>query len=116
MDVVIYRKPGKAPRTTKAAKAECLEALEYIARVRRPSVEELFVSGAFFDLPELSPKCIDNRGHRLMRHRADGFVVPADSLGRKGTADRAAAQSLLLWIKQNLGAYVGADSVSVVVQ
>ena len=114
--VVIYRKAGKAPRTSKAVKAEAAEALEFLCRVRRPEVEELFIEGGFWSLPELSTKCVDNRGHRLMKHSHDGWVVPASSLGRAGTVSKASAQSLLLWVKQNLGAWVDSDSVSIVVE
>ena len=86
------------------------------ARVQRPSLLEFFLSGAFTKLPGLAPSVIDNRPRRVTEHADDGWEVPADSLGRKGVADASQAQSILLWIKKNLGDVIDADEVSVVVE
>lgn len=122
--VVIYRKDVAGPKyntenydkaPNKAQKAEAADHLEYIARVRRPELEA-FLTDGFYSLTPIAPKTIDNKGERMMRHRNDGWIVPVGSLGRKGTADRSAAQSVLLWIKQNMGHVVNPDQVSIVVQ
>lgn len=116
--LVLYRKAtGRKVRKLSKADASALaERLELLARVKRPSLVAFFLSGEFNSLPALSTRCIDNRGHRLMEHRNDGWVIPDDSLGRSGTADRAQAQSIILWIKGNLSDVVDPDSVSIVVQ
>ena len=124
MNVVIYRKDVAGPKynretftkaPTKAQKDEGDRALDLIARVRRPELEA-FLRTDFYGLPALSPKVIDNRGLRLLKHADDGWAVPVGSLGRAGRADRAAAQSILLWIKQNMSHVVNPEHVSVVVQ
>lgn len=124
MNIVIYRKDVAGPKynrdkfdkaPTKADKAEADEALEFLVRVRRPELEDFLRTG-FYALPALSPKCIDNRGHRLMRHGSDGWEVPAGSQGRNPAATKATAQSILLWIKANMGHVVNPEHVSIVVQ
>jgi len=112
----MFRKEGKRPKVTKAMAIEVAEHLEFMVRVRRPELESFIIDGEFWNLPILSGKCIDNKGHRLMRHKTDGWAIPTGSLGRSGTVNRSTAQSVRLWIEQNLGAYVPIDVVSIVVQ
>jgi hypothetical protein len=124
--IAIYRKIGNKPKPKKLTKAEQAtlnRRLELVCRVQRPELVEFFVSQAFYKLPALPTATIDNKGIRLLEHESDCFIVPNGSLGRKGiesigipAKERSTAQSILLWIKQNLGDVVNADEVSVVVQ
>lgn len=132
LSIVIYRKdlPGKnwsddyATKPGKNVVAQAQERRSLTSRVDRPELVEFFESGSFYKLPALSTKIIDNKPERMLSHRNDCWVVPAGSLGRVAdkvaTGDRAAirsaSQSVLLWIKQNLGYCVNPDHVSVVAQ
>lgn len=125
--IVIYRKDAvgaKPKRLTKAQADKLAQRLELVARVKRPELVEFFTSGDFYKLPAVSPKCIDNRPHRIMEHANDCWPIPDSCLGRVAdkvasgdkVAVKSATQSILLWIKQNLADVVNPDHVSVVDQ
>jgi hypothetical protein len=123
--VKIYRKSsGMArPKATKADHERFARMIETRAiRVERDSLAGFFIPAKvgtispFYKLPELSPSLVANRAARIMDHADAGWIVPLDSLGRGRTADASTAQSILLWIKKNLSAFVNADDVSVVVE
>lgn len=116
--IKVYRKVtgAKGRKPSKKAAQVAADRIATFARVQRPSLQDFFLSGEFLTLPALSPSVIDNRARRVTDHADDGWEVPADSLGRKGTADASQAQSILLWIKKNLPDVVNADEVSIVVE
>ena len=117
--IKVYRKAvsgGKGRAPGKAKRVQVEERIDTFARVKRPSLQDFFLSGDFAKLPALSPQVIDNRPRRITDHAEDGWEVPVDSLGRKGTADASQAQSILLWVKKNLADVVNPEEVSVVVE
>jgi hypothetical protein len=124
-EIRIFRKSSATPRP-KASKSDLTELARKLEvgaiRVDRPSLVEFFTPeqagrlSEFYRLPALSPACIANRPHRIIDHADAGWTIPADSLGRKGVVTASTAQSILLWIKQNLAAFVNAEDVSVVVE
>lgn len=118
MTIRIYRKEAahRSRKPVKAVRVETERRIAALARVQRPALQEFFLSGEFHKLPALSPQVIDNRALRMLDHAEAGWDVPTDSLGRKGTADASQAQSIILWIKKNLGDVVNPDEVSVVVE
>lgn len=115
MNVVIYRKDvaGARPKLKKADRDRAVAVFEATCRVRRPSLEA-FLADGFYSLPALTPSLIKNKAMRMLDHSGDGFVVPADSLGRSGVADASAVESINLWIKKNMAHLVNPDHVSVV--
>lgn len=116
--IKVYRKESAHPtrKPVKAVRAETERRIAALARVHRPSLQDFFLSGDFHKLPALSPQIIDNRALRILDHASAGWEVPADSLGRKGSADSSQAQSIILWIKKNLAGVVNPDEVSIVVE
>jgi len=116
MSIVIYRaSDAKAPRSTKAERAEADERLA-IARVSRDAVADLFISGAFYRLPVIEPA--ERTTPALRAHRgtaaAKGFIVPAEDLGRNHREDQSVANSIRLWITKNLSPYVRPTDLTVV--
>lgn len=112
----IYRKASKtATRKPGKAKAESVRNLVALkCRVQRPGLLDHLLSD-FYSQPTMAPSVIDNKVDRILNHHSAGWTVPADSLGRKGSVDASTAQSILLWIKQNVPT-VDASEVSVVVE
>lgn len=113
----IYRKTSSAS-TRKPAKAAAEKVRTLVGlkcRVQRPALLDHFLSGDFHKQPALAPSVVDNRVDRIIEHHAAGWTVPADSLGRAGVVDASTAQSILLWIKQNV-TVVDPSEVSVVVE
>lgn len=118
-NVVIYRKdvPGAKPRLKKAEMERATALVEMTSRVKRPSLLAFLADPkGFYGLPALAPKVIDNKAIRIIDHGHAGWVVPADSLGRSGTADRSQAESIKLWIGKNAAHLVNIDHVSVVIE
>lgn len=122
--LVIYRKDIPGPKydpsvysrtPSKHQSEEANERLEYVARVRRPELEK-FLGSDFYNLKALSARTIDNKPERLIKHRNEGWVIPEGSLGRTKAITHSTGQSVLLWIKKNMGHVVNPDHVSIVVQ
>lgn len=97
------------------------EKVATFARVQRPSLLE-FLLDAFYRLPKLPQAIIDSPVIRVTEHKDDGWTVPADSLGRKGTAvlddeksARSAAESIRLWMAKNVPT-ADTDKMAVVVE
>lgn len=113
--ITIYRRQSvKVKRMGKVQLATALIAIGKRARVNRDALVEFFLCGEFNRLPVTPQSVIDSP---VARENAQGWVLPVDCLGRKGEATASVAESVRLWIKQNLAAYgVDPDSVSVVYQ
>jgi hypothetical protein len=113
--VRLYRKasatPTRKPTKANAEKVRNIAALK--ARVTRPALLDHLLGGGFHAQAALPPAVIDNRAERIIEHHADGWTIPADSLGRPGTANPA--DSILLWIKKNVPT-VDPSEVSIVVE
>jgi hypothetical protein len=128
--VKIYRKKTSNPfrKPTSAVVNAVLSVLAIKARIRRPGVEALFFGGSFALLPSLTTGQIDAAADRSLSYPDAGVVVALADLGRVGSKcdaagrfsnyedARSCAQSILLWIKKNLGDVVDASEVSVVVE
>lgn len=91
------------------------------ARVQRPSLLEFLLDG-FYRLPRLPQAIIDSPVLRVTEHKDDGWTIPKDSLGRKGTAvladeksARSAAESIRLWVAKNVPT-ADRDGMAVVVE
>lgn len=134
MRVIIFRRGDNRPKVDR-------EGLDRLARrlngpkvrVRRPGVEALMIPeragqrSAFYRLPVV-PSAILNNPAALACDGPDGedvapgqtwadlagFVLTGDDLGRAGCADRSSANSVRLWIEQNLAPVVDTADVSVV--
>jgi len=115
--VVYLSHEAKAPRITKAKAAAIAERLA-CARIQRPDVAELFLSGAFYDLAPLDPA--ERTTPALRAHRgtakAKGWIIPADQLGRTGRADQSVANSIRLWITKNMAEAVRPADLTVVAE
>jgi hypothetical protein len=113
----IYRKTAATPsrKPTKAQADQVRKVVAIKCRVQRPGLLDHFLSGAFHKQTAIPAQVIDNRADRIINHHKDGWTVPADSLGRNGRVDASTAQSILLWVKQNIPT-VDPSEVSVVVE
>lgn len=78
-------------------------------RVKRPELEEIFRSGAFFNLPAYKSEVLASP---FSRDNAVGLEIPVGSLGRKKQVTRSTAESLLLWVKLHLSEVVRAKEVA----
>ena len=123
--IKIYRKESalSRPKFTRADVERFNRKAELgMMRVQRPSLQSFFIpakAGAvsdFYKLPALSPGVIKNRGERILDHASAGWEIPLDSLGRGKEVTPSTAQSILLWIKKNLGEFVNPDDVSIVIE
>lgn len=128
--VKIYRKKVANPysKPDSATVSAILAVLAIKARVRRPDVEAMFLGGTFGLLPALTTQQIDAAANRTLDYPDAGIVLAPVNLGRvAGKCNlsgefvmyedaRSCAQSVLLWIKKNMGDVVSADEVSVVVE
>jgi hypothetical protein len=108
------------PSTAKAT--EVRERTAALARVQRPSLME-FLLDAFWTLPALPAAVVKDANVRAYYHGDDGWVLPVDSLGRKGAesvadekAARSTAESVRLWIQKNLEDVVNIENVAVVIE
>lgn len=114
--IVIYRSTDAKPvRITKAKAAAIAERLA-CARIQRPSLADLFLTGAFYSLAPLDSA--ERTTPALRQHRgtakAKGYVVPAEELGRTGRADQSVANSIRLWLTKNLGDALRPEDLTVV--
>jgi hypothetical protein len=98
--IMLFR-TGKAPR--KLAEANVNKRIGEVkkkgARVKRDDIIRFMFGGGFASLPITRQSIIDNP---IARAEATGWVIPTTSLGRKGEASQSQAESVRLWIKQNL--------------
>lgn len=118
MRIVIFRSTeAKAPRTN-AAKRDAVAERLAVARVKRPALADLFLSGAFYDLPVLDPAERTTPALRAHRGTADtkGWTLPLDEVGRTGRIDQSVANSVRLWVTKNLDAYVRPADLTVTVE
>lgn len=138
MRILIFRKGDNRPSITATIIAQVIAILTHKVRVQRPSLASK--DGVGFFLPAKGKKVSDfyrlpvvpsrvlNNPAALILDGPDGpmagkgktwvdlcgFEVPADSLGKAATADRSQANSLRLWISQNLSAVVAEEDVAVI--
>lgn len=111
--IVIYRRQdAKVKRLGKNQLAETVKRVNRKTRVKRDNVVSFFLEGGFNNLPVTPQSVIDSPYRR--EDEAKGWEIPAEDLGRIGEATPSAAESIRLWVKQNLGDYVNPDAVSVV--
>lgn len=80
-------------------------------RVERPELEEIFRSGAFFNLPAYKSEVLASPFSRA-NGGAVGLEIPVGSLGRKKQVTESTAESLLLWVKLHLSEVVRAKEVA----
>lgn len=102
--IVIYRVTDKKVRMTKAAIAAMEDKL-CKSRIDRDGIVELFTTGQFNEL-KLLPTEYHNAPRLRIKHKtseAFGYVVKPEDLGRTGRADQSVANSIRLWIVQNIG-------------
>lgn len=126
MSIKVYRKDSTSKPVAKLAANKRNEIERIIgirARVQRPSLLAHFMpasngKSSFHRQDSLPAAVIDNRPERIINHSDKGWVIPSDSLGRKGNADASQAQSILLWVKQHIVAngLASADEISIVVE
>lgn len=93
------------------------EDVELRCRVQRPHVLDLFLDGEFPKLPAIKSNVIDAPYLRITGRRdgtVSGFPIPTEDLGRVGTPSASVAESIRLWIKQNLSEVIPVESVAVV--
>lgn len=122
----IYRKESASKRGKKLNKAQMArfeQHMDLIVRVQRPYVKELFVSGAFYDLPAIPPAVVKNRGKRIMDYGDAGWEIPVEDYVKDGVVpvdvdEQSAANSVVLWIKKNLAefGFVNNDEFAIVVE
>jgi hypothetical protein len=138
MRILIFRKGDNRPSITATIIAQVVAILTHKVRVQRPSLASKDGVGFFlpakgkkvsdfYRLPIVPSKVLNNPAALLLdgpdgpmagkgKTWADlcGYEVPADSLGKAATADRSQANSLRLWISQNLPAVVAEEDVAVI--
>lgn len=110
------------PKPTAKVAREIRERTAALARVQRSELLEWLLAG-YWKAEALAPATIKNAAARRYYHADAGYVVPVESLGRKGAdavADeqsaRSTAESIRLWIDKNLGDIIPADTYAVVVE
>lgn len=123
--IAIYRKgsDGKRRPMSKANRANLDRTIALRARVQRPDVVDFIAGGDFYRLPVTPGRVIDSPADRVLDHKGSRWVVPVDNFGRvqdavasgDPKAMRSACQSLLLWIKQNLGDCIDTSDLSIVI-
>ncbi len=124
MEIRVYRKVTSAdlPALRKSDVEIARKRIEALSRVDRPGLLEHFIpsprKSPFHRQPALLASLIDNPAMRRLEHLEDGWLVPADSLGRSGTADRSQAQSIVLWLKKHIvgNGLALADEIAVVIE
>lgn len=115
--IMIYRRTDCEPvkLTPAQVKKAAADIKKKGARVERPSLVKFLLGGLFSKLKVTPQSIIDSPVQRAAQGK--GWEVPSDSLGRKGAATASQAESIRLWVKQNLTAYgIDPDSVSVVLE
>lgn len=124
--IVLYRKEtsNKRPKRLNKAQMERFNMhMDLIVRVRRPHIEELFVSGEFYNLPAIPPAVVKNRGKRIMDYGDAGWEIPVEDYVKDGVIpadidEQSAANSLVIWIKNNMAefGFVNKDEFAIVVE
>ncbi len=138
MRVLIFRKGNNRPTITAKVVEMVVAILTHKVRVQRPSLASKDGVGFFlpakgkkvsdfYRLPVVPSKVLNNPAALILdgpdgpmagkgKTWADvcGFEIPADSLGKAATADRSQANSLRLWISQNLSLVVSEEDVAVI--
>lgn len=138
MRVVIFRKGDHRPSITPDIIGRVVSILTHRVRVQRPSMASNDATGfflpakgrkvsEFYRLPVVPSKVLNNAaalildgpdGPMASKGKAwvdtCGWVVPTDSLGKSGVADRSQANSIRLWIAQNLADVVAEEDVAVI--
>lgn len=98
--------------------AKISEELDRRCRVQRPNVVTFLLGGDFGKLPKVSTTVLDSPYQRWKQKQDGklvGWKVPDSDLGRKqGQPSLSTAESVRLWIKQNLGDHVSAENVAVI--
>lgn len=116
---VLYRKDASGARwnpsqydrkPTKAQRDHAAKVRSVTARVERPSLLD-FLADGFYSLDAVPADF--HKPANLLDYSRCGWIIPTDSLGKAGRADRSAVQSIVLWIKQNCGEMVNPAHVSI---
>lgn len=109
-------------KPTKKVASEVCERVSAMARVQRPALLAFMLEG-FWALPELSSASVKDAATRTYYHGNDGWIIPDDSLGRKGAegvatvdAARSTSESIRIWIGKNLPDVVSLSNVAVTVE
>lgn len=136
--IIIFRRGDNRPTITPTIIGQVLAILTHKVRVQRPSMASKEGHGFFlpakgrkvsdfYRLPVVPSKVLNSPAALLLdgpdgpmagkgKTWADvaGWEIPADSLGKAGIADRSQANSVRLWIEQNLSLVVDPADVSVI--
>jgi hypothetical protein len=104
----------KAPRLGKRQIEAAKETINKKARVKRDDLVEFMLGGGLNKLEKVSPSAIYTRQYQEgVTEKA--YVVPASCFGRSGEATFPQAESIRIWIKNNLGPFgIQAETLSVV--
>jgi hypothetical protein len=110
----------KAP--TAATRRNVTERVTALSREARPSLLAFMLAG-FWKLPALPAATIKDAASRTYYHGDAGWIVPVDSLGRKGRdtlatekGARTTAESIRIWINKHLADVVPSNNVAVVIE
>lgn len=92
------------------------------ARIQRPSLLD-FMLADFWALPKLPQSVVDSPIVRADDFGHAGWVVPADSLGRKGadtiddiSSARSTAESIRIWVAKFFSDIIDPATIAVVVE
>lgn len=119
--IVLYlARAAKAPASSKKAQAEATAVAQRklaTARVNRPSVVAFVMSNGLYNLAPLPREYANAPALRTLDATADryGFVVPSGDLKGKAPT-QSLANSLRLWVLQNLAGFVRPEDLTVVVE
>jgi hypothetical protein len=102
--------------------AEVRERIAHLARVQRPSLLDFMLDG-YWQMTALPAAVVKDAAVRAFRHGHEGWIIPEDSLGRKGAAGvadtekaRSTAESIRIWIIKNLEGIIDPAKFAVVVE
>lgn len=99
-----------------------IERVTALSREYRQSLL-MFMLTDFFRLPALPSAMVKDANARCYYHGNDGWIVPDDSLGRKGREGlatekgaRTTAESIRIWINKHLSEVIDTTKVAVVIE
>jgi hypothetical protein len=99
---------------TKAQLASALKDIHRKVRVNRDTLTKFMLDGSFNKLPVYPQSTIDSP-YKRWKEGVKGYEISADDLGRVGEPSQSVANSIRLWVKQNLAEYgINPDAISVV--
>lgn len=100
----LYRKSdAKVPKVTETKIKELEKRLKMQRKILRPGLTRFILGGGFNKLKPTPPSILYNAWKRDYENPADYFEIPVEDMGRlKRDPDGSTANSIKLWIEQNL--------------